>query len=122
MVAELARVLGVGDGPGEAFEDRLAVAAADREVLLVVDNFEHVLEAAPSLAQMLSIGAQLRVLTTSRERLHLVGERGVPGPAAADAGPGRTDRAWSRTVTASSSAAWAVMAKVGPGTGTRSAR
>ena len=87
MVAELARVLGVGDGPGEAFEDRLAVAAADREVLLVVDNFEHVLEAAPSLAQMLSIGAQLRVLTTSRERLHLVGERGVPVPPLPTPGP-----------------------------------
>jgi predicted ATPase/DNA-binding CsgD family transcriptional regulator len=75
VVAEIARVLGVGDGQLEALEDRLAAATADREMLLVIDNFEHVLEAAPSLTRMLSVGPRLRVLATSRERLHLAGER-----------------------------------------------
>jgi non-specific serine/threonine protein kinase len=78
VVAEIARTLSVGDGPGKALEDRLAAATADREILLVIDNFEHVLEAASGLAQLLSISPRLRMLATSRERLHLVGEREFP--------------------------------------------
>ena len=78
VVAEIARALSVGDGPGKALEDRLAAATADREILLVIDNFEHVLEAASGLAELLSISPRLRMLATSRERLHLVGEREFP--------------------------------------------
>jgi predicted ATPase/DNA-binding CsgD family transcriptional regulator len=78
VVAEIARALSVGDGSGKKLEDRLAAATADREILLVVDNFEHVLEAASRLAELLSISPRLRMLATSRERLHLVGEREFP--------------------------------------------
>jgi predicted ATPase/DNA-binding NarL/FixJ family response regulator len=75
VLAEIANALGVGDAPGESVEHRLAAATADREILLVVDNFEHVLEAARALARILSVSPGLRVLVTSRERLHLLGER-----------------------------------------------
>ena len=46
----------------------------ERQVLLVLDNFEHVIEAARSIAVLASAGNQLSILVTSRERLHVQGE------------------------------------------------
>ena len=78
VVAEIASVLGVSDEPRASLEDRVAAATADRELLLVIDNFEHVVGAAPALGRILSVSPGLRVLATSRERLHLAGEREFP--------------------------------------------
>ncbi len=44
---------------------------ARREMLVVLDNFEHLLEAAPAIGRLLAAAPGLRVLTTSRERLRL---------------------------------------------------
>ncbi|MEV6641934.1 BTAD domain-containing putative transcriptional regulator [Amycolatopsis sp. NPDC051371] len=67
--------------PGVAEEpaDRLAAALADRPLLLVLDNCEHVVAAAARLVRRL-LGAcpGLRVLATSREPLALTGEKLVP--------------------------------------------
>ena len=49
-----------------------------RRTLLVVDNFEHLLGAAPLLAELLAAAPGLRLLATSREPLHLTGERQFP--------------------------------------------
>jgi predicted ATPase/class 3 adenylate cyclase len=49
-------------------------------VLLVLDNFEHVLDAAPDIATLLAASAQLRILATSRAPLHLSAERAFPVP------------------------------------------
>ncbi|HET8985364.1 MAG TPA: AAA family ATPase, partial [Trueperaceae bacterium] len=78
VVAEIASVLGVSDEPRASLEDRVVAATADRELLLVIDNFEHVVGAAPALGRILSVSPGLRVLATSRERLHLAGEREFP--------------------------------------------
>ncbi|MEU0791601.1 BTAD domain-containing putative transcriptional regulator [Amycolatopsis sp. NPDC005961] len=67
--------------PGAAGEpaDRLAAALADRSLLLVLDNCEHVVaEAARLVRRLLGACAGLRVLATSREPLGLTGERVVP--------------------------------------------
>ncbi|MDQ1660628.1 MAG: hypothetical protein QOJ68_608 [Blastococcus sp.] len=48
--------------------------------LLVLDNFEHVLPAAPAVAALLAAHPRLHVLVTSRERLHLRTEHEVPVP------------------------------------------
>jgi non-specific serine/threonine protein kinase len=57
----------------------LGPALAGRELLIVLDNFEHVLDAGPALAEALAAGAAgLRVLVTSRERLSLHAEQEVP--------------------------------------------
>jgi len=45
-----------------------------RRVLLVLDNFEHVLEGAGLVADMLAAAPRVKVLVTSRERLNLNGE------------------------------------------------
>ena len=60
-----------GDRPLAAW---LADALRDREMLLVLDNFEHVLAAASLVATLLAACPQLKVLATSREVLRLSGE------------------------------------------------
>jgi predicted ATPase len=60
--------------PVEQLKRRLA----DDELLLVVDNFEHVIEAAPLLSELLAACPGLRMLVTSRERLRLATEQAVP--------------------------------------------
>ncbi|MGH2573117.1 MAG: ATP-binding protein [Actinomycetota bacterium] len=52
----------------------------DRELLLIVDNFEQVLGAAPVVADLLAASSRLRVLATSREPLHLSGEQELAVP------------------------------------------
>jgi predicted ATPase/transcriptional regulator with XRE-family HTH domain len=50
----------------------------DKQLLLVLDNFEHLLEAAPFVADLLSLCPDLCVLVTSRVPLHLRAERVLP--------------------------------------------
>lgn len=61
--------------PSESAEDGLARHVGEREVLLVLDNFEHVLDAAPFVADLLAATSRLTVLVTSRAPLHLRAER-----------------------------------------------
>jgi predicted ATPase/DNA-binding CsgD family transcriptional regulator len=75
VAAETARVLRVR-GPGEATAtDALRSYLAERDVLIVLDNCEHVVDACAELAEML-LGscARLRILATSRESLGVTGE------------------------------------------------
>lgn len=73
--AEIAAALGPGDTAGI---DGMARALADQDLLLLLDNFEHVLPAAAALPGLLAACPGLRVLVTSRERLHLRAEHEVP--------------------------------------------
>ncbi len=57
-----------------ALEGRID-ALPDRAALLVLDNCEHLIEAVAELAHRLTAGSRLRILATSRERLHLTVER-----------------------------------------------
>ncbi len=50
----------------------------DRELLLILDNFEHLLDGAPLVARLLSESGGLRVLVTSRAPLHISGEHELP--------------------------------------------
>jgi predicted ATPase/class 3 adenylate cyclase len=50
----------------------------DRRALLLVDNFEHLLDAAPAVSEVLAVGPALKVLTTSRAPLRIEGEREYP--------------------------------------------
>ncbi len=55
-------------------KDSLLAAVADKRLLLVLDNFEHLLEAAPGVAGTIGSCPKLTVLVTSREPLHVDGE------------------------------------------------
>jgi predicted ATPase/DNA-binding SARP family transcriptional activator len=56
----------------------------EKQLLLVLDNFEQLLEAAPQLAELLGQAPNLKLLVTSRESLHLAGEQGYPVPPLTD--------------------------------------
>ena len=49
-------------------------------ILLLLDNFEHVMQAAPMVAALLAMGPNLKILVTSRAALHLYGEHEFPVP------------------------------------------
>jgi predicted ATPase len=49
-------------------------------MLLLLDNFEHLIEAAPAVADLLAMGPNLKVLVTSRSPLHVYGEHEFPVP------------------------------------------
>ena len=69
--------------PGESGRsptESLAAHLGTRGLLLVLDNFEQVLEAAPFLTRLLAAAPGLKLLVTSRARLHLSGEREYPVP------------------------------------------
>jgi predicted ATPase len=75
VAAVVAQVLGVTLRPGETHPHALARVLVRKRLLLVVDNFEHVHEAGPMLAELLAGAAGLRLLVTSRRSLRLSAER-----------------------------------------------
>jgi predicted ATPase/class 3 adenylate cyclase len=58
----------------------LAERIADRRLLLILDNFEHLIDAAGGLAGLLAACPKLQLLVTSRELLRLAGEQAYPVP------------------------------------------
>ena len=66
VVPTIARALGVGEDGGEPLAARLASTLRDRRLLLVLDNFEHLVAAAPLVADLLAACPRLTVLVTSR--------------------------------------------------------
>jgi predicted ATPase/class 3 adenylate cyclase len=61
-------------------QDGLAEHLADKSLLLLFDNFEHVVEAAPGLADLLASCPNVHLLVTSRELLRVPGEQAYPVP------------------------------------------
>jgi predicted ATPase len=74
VLSVIAQALGVRERGGRSLQDSVIAHLRERRVLLVVDNFEHVLPAAPLLADLLAACPRLRVLVTSRATLRLRGE------------------------------------------------
>jgi predicted ATPase/DNA-binding XRE family transcriptional regulator len=75
IVPTVCRTLGLRESAEENPQELLRVHLRDRELLLVLDNFEHVLEAAPEATGLLGSSASLKVLCTSRAPLHVRGEQ-----------------------------------------------
>ncbi|MDQ3180483.1 MAG: protein kinase, partial [Acidobacteriota bacterium] len=74
VASVIAQQLGVKETGGAPVLEALRNHLRERRLLLVVDNFEQVIEAAPDIAELLRAAANLKVLITSRELLHLNGE------------------------------------------------
>jgi predicted ATPase len=82
----IAEALGLADVNALDLPRRARSACDDGPTFLVLDNFEHVLDAAPLIADLLASVASLRLLVTSRAPLHLRGEREYAiGPLALEA-------------------------------------
>ena len=82
----VASVLGVTEEAGRPVIEALVKSIKDQRVLLLLDNCEHLLRACAELAKrLLTAGAHVKILATSREPLHVAGERVYQVPALASA-------------------------------------
>jgi len=76
--------LGLRPTPEEPVADQVAAYLVNKRLLLALDNFEQVVEAAPQIAALLGACPQIKALVTSREALRLAGEQVVPVAPLAD--------------------------------------
>ncbi|MFL5802155.1 MAG: ATP-binding protein [Roseiflexaceae bacterium] len=74
VAATIAQSLGMQEIDGQALLERLKAYFRDKYLLLLLDNFEQILAAAPLITELLIAAARLKVLVTSRAVLHLSGE------------------------------------------------
>ncbi len=96
LLPTVAYFLGVRDTGDAALEERIARVIADKRVLIVLDNFEQIVDAAPLLVRLYGLAPTATFLVTSRIVLRIRGERvyeveALPSPDAAV--PARVDRA-----------------------------
>jgi predicted ATPase/DNA-binding CsgD family transcriptional regulator len=71
----IAAALGVTESVSQPLMESLKHRLRHQHLLLVLDNFEHVLSGAPLVSDLLAAAPDLKVLVTSREALHLYGEQ-----------------------------------------------
>ncbi len=70
-IAQALGVLDTGDSP---LEQKLTLALSKRRILLVLDNFEQIVDAAPLVSRLLAAAPGVKVLVTSRVLLKITGE------------------------------------------------
>jgi predicted ATPase/class 3 adenylate cyclase len=78
--AAIAAALDPGDGGGVSAREQIRERLRERHLLLVLDNLEQVMGAAPLVAELLQFCPRLRAIVTSRERLHIRGEQELTLP------------------------------------------
>ena len=78
VVQTVAQALQVAEVPGQSIGERMLAYLRERQLLLVLDNGEQVVSAAPLAAQALESAPRLKLLVTSREPLRLRTEQIVP--------------------------------------------
>jgi predicted ATPase/class 3 adenylate cyclase len=77
VIPALAQALSLRETPGRTLQQSLAEHLSSKDMLVILDNFEHVIEAAPEVSLLLTEARGLRVVVTSREALRIEGERVV---------------------------------------------
>jgi predicted ATPase/DNA-binding SARP family transcriptional activator len=87
VASAIARTLGVRETGGQSLLESLKTSLQVRQLLLVLDNFEQVLSAAPLVLELLTAAPRLKVLVTSRAALHVRGEQEFPVPPLSVPGP-----------------------------------
>ena len=80
VASTIARALGVKESAEQSLMEGLKNYLRDKHLLLVLDNFEQVLEGAPLVRELLVACPKLKVLATSRIPLRLYGEQEYPVP------------------------------------------
>jgi predicted ATPase/DNA-binding CsgD family transcriptional regulator len=76
----IADALEVQERPDQSLEQTLRETLRAQALLLILDNFEHLLPAAPLVADLLVQAPRLKIVVTSREPLHLHSEQEYPVP------------------------------------------
>jgi predicted ATPase/serine/threonine protein kinase len=82
IASAIAQAVGVRETGNTSPQENLMeyIGGLSQPMLLVLDNFEHLVSAAPVVAQMLSAGPKLKVVVTSQAPLHIYGEHEFPVP------------------------------------------
>jgi len=80
VLATIAQALGVTETTGRPLLDQLTAALQTQRRLLLLDNFEHLLDAAPLVVALLEACPGVKALITSRAALHMRGEQLYPVP------------------------------------------
>jgi predicted ATPase/DNA-binding CsgD family transcriptional regulator len=80
VAASIAQSIGLQDARGQSLLEHVSSCLADRQVLLILDNFEQVLPAGDFVAELLGASSDLRIVVTSRSPLHVSGEQEFPVP------------------------------------------
>jgi predicted ATPase/class 3 adenylate cyclase len=80
VLPAVAKAIGLAEATRESTGEALVDHLRDKRLLLVTDNFEQILDAAPDVGMLLSSTDGVSVLATSREPLGLSGEREYPVP------------------------------------------
>src|SRR5918994_364902 len=78
--ATIAGTLGIRESSTDSIEATLRAYLRPKRLLLVLDNFEHVVDASPLVADLLAHCPDIQVLATSRAPLHISGEYELPIP------------------------------------------
>lgn len=80
VASTIAQTVGIHERADRPVAESVVEALAERNALIVLDNFEHVDAAAPLLSELLSAGTALKLLVTSRSLLRLAAEYHFPVP------------------------------------------
>jgi predicted ATPase/class 3 adenylate cyclase len=80
VASAIAQALGVAEAAGRSIAETLKDYLHSKSLLLVLDNFEQVIAAAPLVANLLAACTALKIFVTSREGLRISGEREYPVP------------------------------------------
>ena len=80
VASTIAQALDVREVAGRSIATSLGDTLRQKRLLLVLDNFEQVVEAAPTVAELLGSATDLKILVTSRFVLHVYGERELSVP------------------------------------------
>ncbi len=83
LASVILQTLGIREAGGQSPLEILKKNLQDslrQPMLLVLDNFEHLAKAATTVAELLAVGANLKILVTSRSALHVYGEHEFPVP------------------------------------------
>jgi len=84
-IRAIAQAIGLRGMPGQSSQESLKeyVSGLTQPLLLLLDNFEHLLSAASDIAELLTLNPNLKVMVTSQALLHIYGEHELPVPALA---------------------------------------
>jgi predicted ATPase/transcriptional regulator with XRE-family HTH domain len=80
VVPTVARSLGLREGEAQTSREAVHAYLREKRLLLVLDNFEHLMEVAPEVAGLIEVCPDLAVLVTSRSPLRVRGEQEYPVP------------------------------------------
>jgi non-specific serine/threonine protein kinase len=80
VLSTIGQAFGLFENPVRSVSEGVIAYLREKNLLLLLDNFEHMVAAAPVIAELLTACPQLKILVTSRTVLHLMGEHEFPVP------------------------------------------